>query len=88
MAGRDVVNEDLAEAFQGVSYAVVRLREIGLTDKGIVQLVHVVSDFAAYNRLNLALDTDYDYRDMWRSLGFGWQPVAGQPAGDNTRGVR
>ena len=40
------------------------------TDKGIVQLVHVVSDFASYNRLNLALDTDYDYRDMWRALAF------------------
>ncbi len=44
------------------------LREAGLTDKGIVQLVHVVSDFGSYNRLNLALDTDYDYRDMWRVL--------------------
>lgn len=44
------------------------LRAAGLTDKGIVQLVHVVSDFASYNRLNLALDTDYDYRDMWRAL--------------------
>lgn len=46
------------------------LRTAGLTDKGIVQLVHVVSDFASYNRLNLALDTDYDYRDMWRALAF------------------
>jgi uncharacterized peroxidase-related enzyme len=42
------------------------LREHGLTDKGIVQLTHVVSDFASYNRLNLALQTDYDYRDLWR----------------------
>ena len=47
------------------------LRELGLSDKGIVQLVHVVSDFASYNRLNLALDTDYDYKDMWRALAFG-----------------
>ena len=47
------------------------LREVGLSDKGIVQLVHVVSDFASYNRLNLALDTDYDYKDMWRALAFG-----------------
>jgi len=31
------------------------LRQIGLTDRGIVQLVHVVSDFSSYNRLNLAL---------------------------------
>ncbi|WP_279254269.1 carboxymuconolactone decarboxylase family protein [Candidatus Seongchinamella marina] len=44
------------------------LREAGLTDKGIVQLIHLVSDFGSYNRLNLALDTDYDYRDMWRAL--------------------
>ena len=44
------------------------LREAGLTDKGIVQIIHVVSDFASYNRLNLALQTDYDYRDIWRTL--------------------
>lgn len=50
---------------------IAALREAGLTDKGIVQLVHVVSDFGSYNRLNLALDTDYDYRDMWRALAFG-----------------
>src|SRR5210317_1876181 len=35
------------------------LRSQGLSDKGIVQLTHVVSDFASYNTLNLALDTDY-----------------------------
>ena len=64
------------------------LREIGLTDKGIVQLVHLVSDFAAYNRLNIALDTDYDYRDKWRSLAFGWEQKPGMAAGDNTRGIR
>jgi len=46
------------------------LRKAGLTDKGIVQLCHLVSDFASYNRLNLALQTDYDYRDMWRQLAF------------------
>ena len=62
------VNRDAA----GVSDADVgALREAGLTDKGIVQLVHVVSDFGSYNRLNLALQTDYDYRDMWRVLAFG-----------------
>ncbi len=27
------------------------LREVGLTDKGVVQLVHVVSDFASCNRI-------------------------------------
>lgn len=46
------------------------LRRIGLTDKGIVQLTHIVSDFASYNRLNLALQTDYDYRDFWKQLAF------------------
>jgi uncharacterized peroxidase-related enzyme len=64
------------------------LRAVGLTDKGIVQLVHLVSDFGAYNRLNIALDTDYDYRDMWRSMAFGWEQTEGAQAGDNTRGVR
>ena len=44
------------------------LRSQGLSDKGIVQLTHVVSDFASYNTLNLALDTDHDYRDSWRDL--------------------
>ena len=44
------------------------LRIHGLSDKGIVQLTHVVSDFGSYNTLNLALDTDYDYRDFWREL--------------------
>jgi len=44
------------------------LRDQGFTDKGIVQLTHLVSDFASYNTLNLALDTDYDYRDLWREL--------------------
>ncbi|MBL4895029.1 MAG: hypothetical protein JKY59_09235 [Emcibacter sp.] len=50
------------------------LRQSGLTDKGIVQLVNLVSDFASYNRLNLALQTDYDYRDLWRQVGFGYTP--------------
>lgn len=64
------------------------LRDRGLTDKGIVQLVHLVSDFASYNRLNLALQTDYDYRDMFRIVGFGWDPAADGTPGDNTRGLR
>jgi uncharacterized peroxidase-related enzyme len=64
------------------------LRKIGLTDKGIVQLVHLVSDFASYNRLNIALGTDYDYRDMWRAVAFGIEPGPGVQPGDNTRGVR
>ncbi len=48
-----------------------QLRDVGPTDKDIVQIIHLVSDFASYNRLNLVLDTDYDYRDMWRQLAFG-----------------
>ena len=42
------------------------IRKVGLSDKGIVQVTHLVSDFASYNRLNLALDTDYDYRTVWQ----------------------
>ncbi len=67
---------------------VERLRAAGLSDRGIVQLVHLVSDFASYNRLNIALGTDYDYRDTWRQIAFGWKPGPGEPPGDNTRGVR
>ena len=59
------VNDDPA----AVSDAQVEsLREQGFSDKGIVQITHVVSDFASYNTLNLALDTDYDYREFWREL--------------------
>ena len=58
------------------------LRDAGLTDKGIVQLIHLVSDFGSYNRLNLALATDYDYRDIWRNLAFGLQAHSGDPSGD------
>ncbi len=54
---------------------VVELRSCGLSDKGIVQLCHLVSDFASYNRLNLALQTDYDYRDTWRQLAFAVKAV-------------
>ncbi|MCG3170370.1 MAG: hypothetical protein CALGDGBN_01910 [Pseudomonadales bacterium] len=47
------------------------LHSLGLGDRGVVQLVHLVSDFGSYNRLNLALATDYDYREIWRSLAAG-----------------
>lgn len=63
------------------------LRASGLTDKGIVQLVNLVSDFSSYNRLNLALQTNYDYRDLWRHLAFGWSRQSGEPEGDTTRGL-
>ena len=63
------VNQDPAGVTDGQVQA---LRDQGLTDKGIVQLTHVVSDFSSYNTLNLALETDYDYRDFWKELaGFG-----------------
>jgi len=66
------VNRDPA----GVTDAdVAALRTVGLTDKGIVQITHLVSDFASYNRLNLALATDYDYREFWRSLAFSGDPT-------------
>ncbi|MEO1641414.1 MAG: carboxymuconolactone decarboxylase family protein [Pseudomonadota bacterium] len=78
-------NQDAA----GITEAEVDgLRAIGLTDKGIVQLVHLVSDFASYNRLNLALKTDYDYQDKWREAAFAWKNDGTEPTGDNTRGLR
>ncbi|MFU8815828.1 MAG: carboxymuconolactone decarboxylase family protein [Pseudomonadales bacterium] len=61
------VNRDPAGITDG---DVEALRHAGLTDKGIVQLTHLVSDFASYNRLNLALQTDYDYRAVWQQLAF------------------
>lgn len=67
---------------------VAGLHGVGLGDKGVVQLVHLVSDFSSYNRLNLALQTDYDYRDVWRSVAFDWDAQSGDPSGDNSRGVR
>lgn len=78
-------NHDAASVTDG---DVESLRVIGLTDKGIVQLVHLVSDFASYNRLNIVLQTDYDYRDTWREAAFDWRNDGSQPVGDNTRGVR
>ncbi|MEL6207540.1 MAG: hypothetical protein AAFR47_19835 [Pseudomonadota bacterium] len=64
------------------------LREIGLTSKGVVRLIHPVADFAACSRHNLALQTDYDYRDTWREGAFAWKNDGGQPVGNNTRGLR
>jgi uncharacterized peroxidase-related enzyme len=40
------------------------LRDAGYTDKGIIQIVHLVSDFGSYNKLNLSMDTDYDYAEF------------------------
>ena len=48
-----------------------QLRALKLSDKGILQLVHLVSDFASYNRLNIAMDTDYDYQEIWKQIAFG-----------------
>ncbi|MFK8068562.1 MAG: carboxymuconolactone decarboxylase family protein [Gammaproteobacteria bacterium] len=60
-----------SEAFKTTDKDVDQLRSVGLTDKGILQLVHLVSDFASYNRLNLALDTEYDYKNIWKELVVG-----------------
>ena len=35
---------------------------------GVVPLTHVVRDFSSYNTLNLALDTDHNYRNFWKEL--------------------
>lgn len=43
---------------------IMHLREIGLTDKSVVRLIHLVRYFASYNRLNLVLQTDYNYREL------------------------
>lgn len=98
--GRDVIEDDRLLTITGFALKVNAdpkattdkdidaLRAVGLTDKGIVQLIHVVSDFASYNRLNLALNTDYDYRDLWRKAAFNWQAQTGEPEGDNTRGLK
>ena len=59
------VNSDLGAVTDA---QVIALRQHGLTDKGVVQLTHIVSDFSSYNTLNLALDTDYDYRDFWKEI--------------------
>ena len=81
-AGADAVDEPRLKTLLGYALQVNRepkaitdadidaLRAVGLSDKGIVQLTHVVSDFASYNTLNLALQTDYDYRPFWRELAF------------------
>jgi len=45
-----------------------KLRHQGLTHKVMVQLTHLVSDFSSYDTLNLALNTDHDYRDLWKEL--------------------
>jgi uncharacterized peroxidase-related enzyme len=89
--GTNVVEDERLEAI--VEYALLvnddphavsdadteRLRAVGLGDTGIVQLTHLVSDFASYNRLNTAMDTDYDYQEMWREL----DTAELSPAGDD-----
>ncbi len=59
------VNEDPAAVPDA---QIESLREERFTDKGIVQINQVFSDFASCNTLNLALDTYYDYRELWREL--------------------
>jgi uncharacterized peroxidase-related enzyme len=43
------------------------LREVGLTERGIVQLVWVVNMFASSNRLNTVLDTAMDENNTYQS---------------------
>ena len=52
------VNEDASKVNDD---DIETLKRHGLTNKGVLQLIHLVSDFASYNSLNLALDTDYGY---------------------------
>ena len=52
------VNEDASKVNDD---DIETLRRHGLTNKGVIQLIHLVSDFASYKRLNLAPDNDYDY---------------------------
>ena len=59
-----------SEPFKTTEKDIDQLRALNLTDKGILQLVHLVSDFGSYNRLNIALDTDYDYREVWKQIAF------------------
>ncbi len=59
-----------SDAFKTTDEDIDQLRALDLTDKGILQLIHLVSDFASYNRLNIALDTDYDYREIWKRIAF------------------
>lgn len=57
-----LVNEDPA----GVTDTdIQRLHDAGLSDTGVVQLTHLVSDFASWNRTNDALNTDYEYDRRW-----------------------
>ena len=44
------------------------LREVGLTERGIVQLVWLVNMFAASNRLNTVLGTDADTANDYQGL--------------------
>lgn len=73
-----VINDDPHAVTDG---DVEKLREVGLGAEGIVQLTHLVSDFASYNRLDTAMDTDYDYQEVWREID-----LAGlSPADDHVR---
>jgi uncharacterized peroxidase-related enzyme len=76
--GTDAVDDDRLAAILDYALAtaaapdavtdahVEALRDAGLDDRGIVQLTHLVGDFAAWNLANDALDTPYDYREVWR----------------------
>jgi uncharacterized peroxidase-related enzyme len=53
----------------GVTQADIHsLREVGLTERGIVQVVWVVNMFASSNRLNTVLDTAMDEDNPYQSI--------------------
>jgi len=59
------VNEDAGKV---TDEDVQALRAAGFGERGILQITHLVSDFSSYNTLNLALDTEYDYDELWKTF--------------------
>jgi uncharacterized peroxidase-related enzyme len=57
-----------------------RLREVGLTERGIVQLVWLVNMFASSNRLNTVLGTDLDEGNAYQRRAAGL--LSGDRGGD------
>lgn len=52
------------------------LREAGLSDKGIVQLVWIVNSYAAANRFNTVLGTDLDLDNPYHAKALQMMPSA------------
>ncbi|GBC68579.1 hypothetical protein HRbin01_00262 [archaeon HR01] len=68
---RDIINFALkvnSDWLNVTDKDVERLRQHGISDKGIVQIVHAVNNFAAYNKFNISLGISpyhYDYDQIW-----------------------